>query len=104
MEKDLHKTVLRFLSLMGIPVGVARMDKPSTMPKGWPDMTFPYHGYFVAWELKADKGKPSAEQIQYGHQIIAKGGQWRIIRSLEECQYHLRELDIMKKNEILANK
>ena len=101
-EKDLHREINRHLSNQGIAVGTCRMDRPSTMPKGWPDMTFSYQGYFVGWELKTAKGKLSSEQVQYAESITSPpgNGQWRVIRSLQEAKDHLAELDIKRKKEI----
>jgi hypothetical protein len=98
-EKALQKQIKQLLEAvlftpgLPAPVGVSRMDKPSTMPVGWPDFTFCYRGRFTAWECKTASGKTSKEQNAFRESITRNGGTWRVIRSVAEAQEHLREID-----------
>ena len=51
-EKQIHEAVRRWLSLRQIPFIHSRMDKASTIQKGWPDFTILHKGRAFCLELK----------------------------------------------------
>jgi hypothetical protein len=91
-EKDLHRDIVRYLNVLGIPFCHARMDRRSSMTPGWPDFTFPYKGRFVAWEAKTGT-RLSPDQNRIMAQILKAGGEFKVITELGEAKEHLRELD-----------
>ncbi len=94
-EKDLHKDIVRYLNVLGVPFAHARMDKKSSIAVGYPDFSFPYRGRFVAWEAKV-RGRPlDADQQRTREHIEKHGGMYAVIRQLEDAKNHLREIDAM---------
>lgn len=92
-EKDLHRDIIRYLNVLGLPFAHARMDKKSSIAVGYPDFSFPYRGRFVAWEAKV-RGRPLDADQQRTREMIEKhGGQFAVIRGLEDAKNHLREID-----------
>jgi hypothetical protein len=94
-EKDLHRDIVRYLNVFGLPFCHARMDRKSSIAEGYPDFTFPYRGFFVAWEAKTATGKLSGRQHETREAIERNGGKFKVIRQLEEAKNHLRELDAL---------
>jgi hypothetical protein len=92
-ERDLHRDIVRYLNVLGVPFAHARMDKKSSIAVGYPDFSFPYRGRFVAWEAKV-RGRPLDADQQRTREMIEKhGGQFAVIRGLEDAKNHLREID-----------
>lgn len=63
-EKAIHESVRKWLTLRAIPYVHSRMDKASTIRKGWPDFTVLHQGRAYCLELKAPGGVLSDEQKQ----------------------------------------
>ena len=61
-EAELHDQVEAFLRRNDIPYVHSRMDKPSTIRKGWPDFTAMRKGRVACVELKGPHGKLSDDQ------------------------------------------
>ena len=61
-EDELHDQVEAFLRRNDIPYVHSRMDKPSTIRKGWPDFTAMRKGWVACVELKGPHGKLSDDQ------------------------------------------
>lgn len=100
-EKKLQGEVANYLNLHGLWFDQDAMHRRRFGSLGAPDFQFPYKGqggvnFYVAWECKTDSGKLSAVQYSVRVQVEAQGGQWRLIRSLQECQDHLRSMDAQK--------
>lgn len=92
-EKDLHKDIVRYLNVLGVPFAHARMDKRSSIAVGYPDFSFPYKGRFVGWEAKV-KGKGLTSEQQATRNLIERnGGRFAVIRFLEDAKNHLRSID-----------
>jgi hypothetical protein len=92
-EKDLHKDIVRYLNILGVPFAHARMDKRSSIAVGYPDFSFPYKGRFVGWEAKV-KGKGLTSEQQATRDLIERnGGRFAVIRLLEDAKNHLRSID-----------
>lgn len=92
-EKDLHKDIVRYLNVLGVPFAHARMDKKSSIAVGFPDFSFPYKGRFVGWEAKV-KGKGLTSEQQATRELIERnGGRFAVIRFLEDAKNHLRSID-----------
>lgn len=63
-EKKMHQTFEQDLIRRKWPYIHSRMDKPSTIRKGWPDFTVMHAGKVVCIELKALGGVLSEDQRQ----------------------------------------
>lgn len=61
----------------------ARM-KRAGMKAGVPDILVVYRGRAHFLELKAPKGKPSAEQRKVAHDLGQAGATWSVVRSIED--------------------
>lgn len=72
-EAKMHDTVTQWLRLRRIPTIHARMDKASTIRKGWPDITAMWNGRVACSELKAPGGTVSQEQAEVLSELIAAG-------------------------------
>jgi len=92
-EKELHRDIVRYLNVFGLPFCHARMDKRSSIAEGYPDFSFPYRGRFVAWEAKTATGKLSHAQQVTREMVERNGGFFKVIRELEDAKNHLREID-----------
>jgi hypothetical protein len=92
-EKDLQKIIAQWLRLRGLYYDMDAMHKKRAGTIGAPDFQFPYRGKFVAWEVKFGKNSLSLEQSSVRDSILKQGGEWRLIKSLEEAKNHLNELD-----------
>ena len=53
---------------------------------GIPDIICCYHGWFVAFEVKTDKGQPTRLQEAVIHKIYAAGGTALVVRSVEDVK------------------
>jgi hypothetical protein len=91
-EGDLHKQVIALLKYYNVPVCHSRFAKRSTITIGWPDITFCILGNPIAWELKVGKNGLSNEQRAIRANMERHGWQYRVIRTLEEAESHLREV------------
>ena len=77
-EKELQKQIAAVLRLRDIEANVSRMDRRTTQVVGWPDFTFAYRGYPVAWEVKIPTGRFSKEQRELLPKLAANG--WIVSR------------------------
>jgi hypothetical protein len=84
IEDELRTQVLGYCYRHDLIVGTANPKRKSTYTKGWPDITilFPRAEILFA-ELKAHKGRLSAEQAAIGERMMAEGHRWRLINSYE---------------------
>ena len=48
---------------------------------GSPDLVVVVRGKFCGLELKVGKNKPTAEQLAWGAELVANGGEYHIVRS-----------------------
>ena len=93
-EKELQRQITTYLrEHRGLVVGVQRMDKPTTMPVGWPDMVFVFCGVPVALEVKTSFGRLSPEQIEMAQRMVHDGWRWQLVSSLEEVRKMLDEIE-----------
>lgn len=51
---------------------------------GSPDICIVKDGFFIGLEVKASKGKQSPNQIEWEKAIKAAGGEYYVVRSLDE--------------------
>jgi len=99
-ERELQKQIASYLRLLKLWHVQSRMDRKTSNTVGTPDFLFPYKGKnderarWVAWEIKCP-WSPSLrpEQAHARDQILAQGGEWKLVTSLAEAQAHLREID-----------
>lgn len=66
-------------------------QKDLGMRPGWPDLEMIYRGAFWAFEVKAEGGYPTKEQKQVGAEIIAAGGRWAVVRSIDDVEECIEE-------------
>lgn len=59
---------------------------PKYTLKGWPDICLVRNGKFYGIEVKSETGKLSPEQAELGRQIIHNGGEYVVVRSIEDVQ------------------
>lgn len=60
---------------------------------GLPDIICLYKGFFLGLELKQEKGKPTELQLRKIKTINENGGIGRIIKSVEEVECLLNDID-----------
>jgi len=92
-EKDLQKDIRQYLGMLGLWSDYDAPHKRRTGTVGAPDFIFPYRGHFVAWEVKVGRNNLDPDQVRARDAIVKQGGEWRLVRSLFDCQAHLREID-----------
>lgn len=90
-ERRMHDVVEAWLRRREIPFVHARMDKASTIAKGWPDFTVVYRGRALCLELKAQGGKPTAEQVETLAILEKTGTPCKIAYSEADALEWLRE-------------
>lgn len=83
-EKILQKQIMGWLEIRGIFAGCQRMDKKSTLRRGWADIVCAVHGWPLALECKSATGKQTGDQIEAMNRLIRDGWIFRLVRSLEE--------------------
>lgn len=98
-EAQIQKAVLDWLQLQGIfvfrtnNIGVPLANgkfRPSPV-KGVPDIIVIQDGLFIGLEVKAQKGKQSEHQKWFEMNVKKAGGQYHIVRSIEDCQKIFRK-------------
>jgi hypothetical protein len=95
-EKELQQQICALLSRYSVIYLKPAMFKRSTLPIGYPDLTFVYWGKPFAWECKVEKpgtvrGEPRPEQVRMLNALAGNGWNVSIIRSLEQAQRLLFE-------------
>lgn len=95
-EKDVQASCLEYLAtrkmfffrLNNIPVfsnGHFRKMSDYT-PKGLPDTIVVKDGKFIGLEFKGSSGKLSDDQVEISRRIILSGGDYYVIRSIDDLQ------------------
>jgi hypothetical protein len=74
----------------------ARLKRMGTK-RGWPDYLLMHPGGVLAIELKADKGRPSEQQVEFCNAFHALGHVYRICRSLDDVDAALAAVGIAAK-------
>lgn len=92
-EKELQQQIVNLLKLRGVWFTTSIFGRRSTSSVGTPDINFPYLGKWISWEVKFGNGKLSEDQERVRDSVIRQGGEWRMIRSLDEARIHLGELE-----------
>lgn len=72
-ERKLHDFFSTDLKRRGWPFIHSRMDKPSTIRKGWPDFTILHGGRVVCIEFKTEDGAPDQDQQECIAELQAAG-------------------------------
>ncbi len=75
-EREAQKEILQFLRISGIEFICPPMNRRSTLPEGWPDISFARKGVPTALEVKVWGGKPRPEQSAR-HDAMRRNG-WRV--------------------------
>lgn len=60
--------------------------KAKGMRPGWPDIEVIWRGQFWAFEVKSENGRVTKEQRECGEAIIANGGRWAVVRSVDDVR------------------
>lgn len=84
MEKKIENKIKKYLEDHGIYYFKHHGNKFSTV--GVPDIIACYKGYFLAFEVKAPKGKTSKLQDYHIAKIKRSGGIAAVVKSLEEVE------------------
>lgn len=92
-ERTIQGDIAQYLNLHDIPHIRPPMNKKSTLPLGWPDISFAYRGIPVAMEVKTDTGKLSPEQATLHPKLAANGWRVLVVRSVADVQALLRGID-----------
>jgi hypothetical protein len=61
------------------------------MLTGFPDLMMLHEGRFYAFEVKAEGGRVSEAQKAVGEAIIASGGHWAVVRSIDDVREKMEE-------------
>jgi hypothetical protein len=69
---------------------------------GVADIVLVFHGWALAIELKAPKGKTTAAQQQWRDRFVMAGGGYRVCRSLAEVDAELRAWGIPLRGRLMA--
>lgn len=69
---------------------IAKARKMGTV-KGWPDIEMLHRGAFWTFEVKSEGGRTTPEQAAVGAQIIAGGGRWAVVRSIDDVAECIEE-------------
>ena len=83
LEKEIRAQVKEYLTMMGWFVFYILQGTGSY--KGIPDLIAVKDGRVVFIELKTRKGKQSAHQVKFQADVEAHGGEYRIVRSLDDA-------------------
>jgi hypothetical protein len=83
LEKDIRQQVKQYLTMMGWMVAY-NLQGLGCYP-GTPDLTMCKNGRVVQVELKTRRGRQSANQVKYQADWEAAGGEYRVIRSLDDA-------------------
>lgn len=91
-ERELHNLFANWLRLNGVPFIHARMDKKSTIRKGWPDFTLLWQGRAVCFEFKLPGQPLDADQIEVRRELTLNGTPVQTVHSVAEAIRAAREL------------
>lgn len=93
-EKTIQRQIADYLRVRGLWFAQSRMDRRTSNTVGTPDFVFPFAGRYVAWEVKCPwAAMLRTEQAEAAADILAQGGEWRMVTSLVEAKAHLDELE-----------
>lgn len=92
-EKQLQEQIAALLRRQDVPYIRPAMFKKSTLPVGWPDFTFAYHGFPIAWECKIANNKPTKEQKELHERLERQGWEVATIRTLLQAQGFLFRME-----------
>jgi hypothetical protein len=59
---------------------------PKYTPHGLPDIVVVKDGKYIGLEVKREKGQVSKEQTETGKRIVSAGGEWHVVRSIDDVQ------------------
>ena len=83
LEKDIRQQVKQYLTMMGWHV-IYNLQGLGCFP-GLTDLVAIKNGREVWIELKTRKGKQSEKQIKFQVDVEAHGGEYRVVRSLDDA-------------------
>ncbi len=72
-EREMHNLFASWLRLNQVPFIHARMDKKSTIRKGWPDFTLVWHGHAFCLEFKLPGQPLEPEQLEVHRELRLTG-------------------------------
>lgn len=95
-EREIQKTIIDYLSVMEkmgglyfVRVGSGAIHTAEgryfkSGKAGAPDIIVLYKGKYVALEVKTESGKLSSDQLKTKEMIIKCGGDYQVVRSLDD--------------------
>ena len=84
-ESRLHAAIAEHCASLGWLTVHSAMHQATTTAKGVPDFIIALPGGMTLWvECKTAVGKPTPEQLGWGHRLSLLGHRWSIVRSMGE--------------------
>ena len=102
LEKDIQKTIIDYLRYNGWfviknnTVGIYKKNTDSYIPSqavGLADLTIIKDSRVIMLEVKTPKGKQSDGQIEFEKSWKEKGGEYYVVRSVEEVEQIIKQHD-----------
>lgn len=84
-EREMHKLFANWLRLHGVPFIHARMDKKSTIRRGWPDFTLLWGGRALCLEFKLPGEGLDPDQIEVHRELTLNGTPVQTVHSVAEA-------------------
>lgn len=100
LEKYIQRAIIDYLSLrrdiyfFRAGSGAIRTEKGGYFKsgkRGCPDILVLFNSRYIAIEVKSDVGKQSPEQKEAEKQIIKCGGEYHLVRSIDEVMNILKK-------------
>ena len=93
-EKKLQGLIGQYLRQRGIVFICPPMNRKSTLPEGWADFTFAWHGEPIAFECKAGSNKQSDEQHEMQRKMELNGWRYFVITELDQVRTILNAVEL----------
>jgi hypothetical protein len=97
-ERDMHNLFTNWLRLTGVPFIHARMDKKSTIRKGWPDFTLLWQGRALCLEFKLPGQPLDPDQVEVHAALALNGTPVQTVYSVAEAIVAARTLSKSAEN------
>lgn len=84
------------------PRTIARLKREGLTPGVWDILVLRNDGWFASLEIKADGGRLSLDQKEWGDWLASGGASAAVVRSLEECIAALNEFGVPLRARVAA--
>lgn len=84
------------------PRTIARLKREGLTPGVWDLLILRNDGWFASIEIKADGGRLSLDQKEWGDWLSSGGASAAVVRSLEECIAALNEFGVPLRARVAA--